>query len=73
MNFFKMFLNNYRRNYRRTKNYRRKIHQRSIFVGESVGKLITDGICVLRRRKNSVGKTVKSCSIFLNFSLVTFF
>ena len=62
MNFFKMFLNNYRRNYRRTKNYRRKIHQRSIFVGESIGKLITDGICVLCRWKNSTGKTVKSCS-----------
>jgi hypothetical protein len=48
--------------YRRIKNYRRKIHRRSIFVGDSIGKLITDGICVLRRRKNSVGKTVKSCS-----------
>jgi hypothetical protein len=44
------------------KNYRRKIHRRSI----SVGKLITDGICVLHRRKNSVGKTVKSCSGFSN-------
>jgi len=44
--------------YRRTKNYRRKIHRRSI----SVGKLIIDGICVLRRWKNSIGKTVKSCS-----------
>jgi hypothetical protein len=40
------------------KKYRRKIHRRSI----SVGKLITDRICVLRRWKNSVGKTVKSCS-----------
>ena len=63
MNFFKMFLNNYRRNYRRNiitegytdemkrinlvfyyqRIYRRKIHRRSIFVGDSVGKLITDG------------------------------
>ena len=49
--------------YRQTKNYRRKIHRRSIFIGDSVGKLITDRICVLRRRKNSVGKTVKSCSV----------
>jgi hypothetical protein len=48
--------------YQRKKNYRRKIHRRNIFVGDSVGKLITDGICVLRWRKNSVGKTVKSCS-----------
>jgi hypothetical protein len=44
--------------YRRIKNYRRKIHRQSI----SIGKLITDEICVLCRRKNSVGKTVKSCS-----------
>ena len=70
-----MFLNNYRRNeadkfifyyqriYRRKKNYRRKIHRQRISVGDSVGKLITDGICVLHRRKNSVGKTVKSCSV----------
>ena len=48
--------------YQWKKNYQRKIHRRSIFVGDAVGKLITDGICVLRRRKNSVGKTVKSCS-----------
>ena len=47
--------------YRRKKNYRRKIHRRSI----SVGKLITDGICVLHRWKNSVGKTVKSCSVLI--------
>ena len=51
--------------YQQKKNYRRKIHQQSISVGDSVGKLITDGICVLRRRKNSVGKTVKSCSDLL--------
>jgi hypothetical protein len=43
--------------YRRKKNYRR-----SISVGDSVSKLITDGICVLHWRKISVGKTVKSCS-----------
>jgi hypothetical protein len=48
----------YQRIYRRKKNYLWKIHRRSI----SVGKLITDRICVLRRWKNSVGKTVKSCS-----------
>jgi hypothetical protein len=52
----------YQRIYRRKKNYRRKIHRLSISVGDSVSKLITDGICVLHRRKNSVGKTVKSCS-----------
>jgi plasmid replication initiation protein len=38
----------YQRIYRRTKHYRRKIHRRSISVGDSVGKLIFDGICVLR-------------------------
>jgi hypothetical protein len=47
------------------KNYRRKIHQRRISVGDSVGKLITDEICVLHRQKNSVGKTVKSYSVSL--------
>ena len=52
----------YQRIYRRTKNYRQKIHRRRISVGDSVGKLITDEICVLRRRKNSIGKTIKSCS-----------
>jgi len=52
--------------YRRKKNYRQKIHRRSISVGDSVGKLITDGICVLHRRKNSIGKTVKSCSEVAN-------
>jgi hypothetical protein len=100
MNFLKIFLNNYRRNfpseipsvnllvikkyyyrrvfsvsksvgnnifwlpttYRWTKNYRWKIHQRSIFVGDFIRKLITDGICVLHWWKNSVGKTIKSCS-----------
>ena len=70
-----MFLNNYRRNEAdkfifllptdlpTDKNYRRKIHRRIISVGDSVSKLITDGICVLLRRKNFVGKTVKSCSV----------
>jgi hypothetical protein len=52
----------YQRIYRRTKNYRWNIHRQRISVSDFVGKLITDGICVLRRRKNSVGKTVKSCS-----------
>ena len=54
------FIFYYQRIYRRTKNYRRKIYRRSIFVGDFVGKLITDRICVLRRQKNSVGKTIKS-------------
>jgi len=48
--------------YRRIKNYRWKIHWRSIFIGDFVSKLITDGICVLRRQKNFIGKTVKCCS-----------
>jgi hypothetical protein len=52
----------YQRIYRRIKNYRWKIHRLSIYVGDFVGKLITDKICVLRRRKNSADKTVKSCS-----------
>jgi len=59
----------YRRNeagnffyYQQIKNYRWKIHRRSISVGDVVGKLITDGICVLCRWKNSIGKTVKSYS-----------
>jgi len=60
-----MFFNNYRRNYRRTKHYRRTIHRRIISVFDSVGNIITDGICVLHRRKNSVSKTVKSCSVIL--------
>jgi len=30
------------------KNYRQKIHRRRISVSDSVGKLITDRICVLR-------------------------
>jgi len=39
-----------------------KIHRRSISVGDFISKLITDGICVLCRRKNFIDKTVKSCS-----------
>ena len=54
--------------YQRKKNYRRKIHRRNISVGDSVGKLITDGICVLHRRKNSIGKIVISCSVCTFFS-----
>ena len=52
--------------YRRTKNYQQKIHQRRISIGDFVGKLIINVICVLRRQKNSVGKTVKSCSVNLS-------
>ena len=47
------------------KNYRGKIHRRIISVGDSVGKLITDIICVSRRLKNSVGKTVRSCIVMI--------
>ena len=36
----------YQRTYRRTKNYRRKIHQRSISVGDFIGKLITNRMIV---------------------------
>jgi len=38
------------------------IHRWIISVCDSVDNIITDGICVLDRWKNSVGKTVKSCS-----------
>jgi len=62
----------YQRIYRRTKNYRRKIHRWSISVGDSVCKLITDGICVLRRQKSSVGKTVKSCIVHITQSHLFF-
>ena len=58
----------YQRIYRWKKNYRRKIHRRNISVGDSVGKLITDGICVLYQQKNSVNKIVKSCSVWTFFS-----
>jgi len=54
----------YQRIYRHTKNYWWKIHRQSISVGDFVDKLITDVICVLRRWKNSVRKTVKCCSVF---------
>ena len=50
----------YRRIYQRKNNYRQKIHWRKF----SVGELITDGICVLRRWKNFIGKIVKSCSVW---------
>jgi len=43
-----------------TKNYRRKIHRRSIFVGDFVGKLITNGMVVQIPTENSVGKS-KDC------------
>jgi hypothetical protein len=44
-------------------------HFRQYFVG----KLITDGICVvLHRRKNSVGKTVKCYSGFSPYSIYLF-
>jgi len=49
--------------YQRKKHYRRTIHWQIIFICDSIGNIITDGICVLHRRKNSVGKTVKSCSV----------
>jgi len=50
----------YQRTYRRTKNYRHKIHRRSIFVGDFVGKLITNGMIVQIPTKNSVGQS-KDC------------
>jgi hypothetical protein len=46
------------------------IHRRIISVFDSVGNIITDGICVLHRRKKFIGKTVKSCSVTCN--LLTF-
>jgi hypothetical protein len=41
--------------YQRT--YRRKIHRQSIFVGDFVGKLITNGMIVQIPTKNSVCKS----------------
>ena len=38
------------------KNYRQKIHQRSISVGDFVGKLSTNGMIVQIPTENSVGK-----------------
>ena len=46
--------------YQRPKNYRRKIHRQSIFVGDFVGKLITNGMIVQIPMENSVGKS-KDC------------
>jgi hypothetical protein len=37
--------------------YRRKIHRQSIFFGDFVGKLITNGMIVQIPTKNSVGKS----------------
>ena len=51
------------------KDYWWKIHRHIIFVGDFVGKLITDGICILRRQKNSISKIVKSCSEFSSFKV----
>jgi amino acid transporter len=46
--------------YEWSKNYRRKIHRQSIFVGDFVGKLITNGMIVQIPMKNSVSKS-KDC------------
>ena len=40
----------------------KNFYYRGIYRRNFIGKLITDGICVLCRRKNSVSKTVKCCS-----------
>jgi hypothetical protein len=40
------------------KNYRRSIFQRTNFVGEAVGKNVTNFLCASHRRNESVGKTV---------------
>ena len=63
-----MFLNNYRRKFPSVNplvnpSVIKKIYRRVCSASKSVGNIITDGICVLRRRKNSVGKTIKSCSV----------
>jgi hypothetical protein len=39
-------------------NYRRSIFQQTDFVGDAVGKNVTDKCSVLHRRNESVGKTV---------------
>jgi hypothetical protein len=62
----------YQRIYQWKKYYRRTIHRRIISVCDSVGNIITDGICVLHRRKNFIGKTVKSCSEFKVFKNIYF-
>ena len=46
------------------KNYRRKIHQLSIFIYDSVGKLIVNGMIVQKPTKNFVGKYKNSSSEF---------
>jgi hypothetical protein len=50
----------YQRTYRRTKNYRRKIHRQSISVGDFVGKLITNGMIVQILTENFISK-YKNC------------
>jgi len=50
----------YQRTYRRTKNYRRKIHRQSISVSDFVGKLITNGMIMQIPTENSIGKS-KNC------------
>ena len=56
----------YQRTYRLTKNYRHKIHRRSISVDDFVGKLIINGMIVQIPMKNSVNKS-KDCCSDLNF------
>jgi hypothetical protein len=46
--------------YQQTKNYQRKIHRQSIFVGNFIGKLITNGMIIQIPTENSVGKS-KDC------------
>jgi len=46
--------------YEWSKNYRRKIHRQSIFVGDFVGKLITNEMIVQIPMENSVSKS-KDC------------
>jgi hypothetical protein len=50
----------YQRTYRRIKNYRRKIHRRSISVSDFVGKLITNGIIIQIPTENFYNK-YKNC------------
>ena len=53
--------------YQQTKNYQRKIYRRSISVGDSVGKLITNGMVVQIPTENSVGKS-KDCGSDCNLN-----
>jgi amino acid transporter len=46
--------------YQQTKNYQWKIHRQSIFVGNFIGKLITNGMVIQIPTENSVGKS-KDC------------